>query len=64
MEIGKSLFDENGSKIVHEIIETAKSRGVAIHLPTDFVIADKFSADANVTSHCVSTSHKNLDTSC
>jgi len=47
MEIGKSLFDENGSKIVHEIIQTAKERGVTIHLPTDFIAADKFAPDAD-----------------
>lgn len=52
MEIGKSLFDENGSKIVQEIWDTAKERGVTIHLPTDFKIADKFAADANVRSNC------------
>lgn len=48
MEIGKSLFDENGSKIVQEIWDTAKARGVTIHLPFDFKVADKFAADADV----------------
>lgn len=48
MEIGKSLFDENGAKIVNEIWETAKQRGVTIHLPTDFKVASKFAADAEV----------------
>ncbi|KAF7457851.1 putative phosphoglycerate kinase [Cryptosporidium felis] len=47
MQIGKSLFDEEGAKIVNEIMETAKERNVQILLPHDFVIADNFSADAN-----------------
>jgi len=45
-KIGKSLFDEEGSKIVKDIVEKAKSKGVTIHLPTDFVIADKYAKDA------------------
>ncbi|KAJ1609739.1 phosphoglycerate kinase 1 [Cryptosporidium canis] len=47
MQIGKSLYDEEGAKIVEEIMETARQRNVQILLPTDFVIADNFSADAN-----------------
>jgi len=47
MEIGKSLFDEKGAAIVNEIMEKAKARGVTIHLPTDFVVADKFAPDAD-----------------
>jgi phosphoglycerate kinase len=46
MEIGSSLYDEEGSNIVESIIEKAKAKNVTIHLPTDFVIADKFAADA------------------
>jgi len=46
MEIGKSLFDEKGAGIVKEIMEKAKSRNVPIHLPCDFVVADKFDANA------------------
>lgn len=48
MEIGKSLFDEEGSKIVAGLMEKAKSKGVTIHLPTDFVTANKFAEDAEV----------------
>ncbi|OII73963.1 phosphoglycerate kinase 1 [Cryptosporidium ubiquitum] len=47
MQIGKSLFDEEGAKIVKEIMDIAKERNVQILLPSDFVIADSFSADAN-----------------
>jgi len=47
MSIGKSLFDENGAKIVEEIMTKAASKGVKIHFPVDFVIANKFAADAD-----------------
>jgi len=33
-------------QIVPEIMAKAEAKGVAIHLPTDFVAADKFGADA------------------
>jgi len=46
-EIGKSLFDSEGAKIVHSIMEKAKEKGVTIHLPVDFVIADKYDPNAN-----------------
>ncbi|XP_057314243.1 probable phosphoglycerate kinase [Hydractinia symbiolongicarpus] len=52
MEIGASLYDEEGSKIIKELMETAKSKGVKIHLPTDFVCGSKFSNDAET---CVAT---------
>ncbi|CAF1072211.1 unnamed protein product [Brachionus calyciflorus] len=47
MNIGKSLFDEEGSKIVNRILEKAKANNVQIHLPVDFVTAEKFAEDAN-----------------
>eukprot|EP00794_Sanderia_malayensis_P007147 gene7147-7954_t len=50
MEIGKSLFDEEGSKIVPRLMEKAKAKGVKFHLPIDFVTADKFADDANAKS--------------
>ena len=48
IEIGKSLFDQAGSAIVPKLIEKAKSKNVKIHLPVDFVCADKFAEDAAV----------------
>ncbi len=45
--IGKSLFDEEGAKIVPDIMKKAQERGVKIHIPTDYVIADKFEETAN-----------------
>jgi phosphoglycerate kinase len=46
MEIGESMFDPEGAKIVGELMEKAKAKGVKIHLPVDFVCGDKFDAEA------------------
>lgn len=50
MSIGSSLFDADGAKIVDKLVAKAKERGVALHFPVDYVIADAFSADANVAT--------------
>jgi len=55
MDIGKSLFDEEGSKIVPQIMETAKKNNVALHFPTDFVCGDNFSNDAQTLIATVKT---------
>eukprot|EP00923_Selenidium_pygospionis_P034436 GHVN01060038.1.p1 GENE.GHVN01060038.1~~GHVN01060038.1.p1 ORF type:complete len:186 (-),score=36.70 GHVN01060038.1:202-759(-) len=47
MAIGSSLYDEEGAKIVKEIMDNAKSKNIEVLLPCDFVIGDKFAADAN-----------------
>jgi len=47
MEIGDSLFDPEGAKIVGELVEKAKARGVSIILPVDYVAADKFDPGAS-----------------
>jgi phosphoglycerate kinase len=47
MAIGDSLFDPEGAKIAKELFAKAKAKGVKITLPVDFVIADKFDANAN-----------------
>jgi len=52
MKIGSSLFDEEGAKIVKELVETAKKKNVTIYLPTDFVAADKFDANAKTSKVC------------
>lgn len=49
MEIGDSLFDAEGAKIIPELVEKAKAKGVNLHLPVDFVTADKFAPDATVS---------------
>ncbi|XP_071787635.1 phosphoglycerate kinase 1-like [Asterias amurensis] len=48
MEIGGSLFDEDGAKIVGDLMKTAEKNGVKIHLPSDFITADKFAEDAKL----------------
>lgn len=46
MEIGESLFDAEGAKIIPELAAKAKEKGVRLHFPVDFVCADKFAPDA------------------
>ncbi|VDD94634.1 unnamed protein product [Enterobius vermicularis] len=46
ISIGNSLFDEEGAKIVNDLMQKAKEKNVEIHLPIDFIIADKFAEDA------------------
>merc|ERR1719471_2383558 len=41
-EIGSSLYDEEGAKIVKEIMDKAKEKGVEIVLPVDFVCSSEF----------------------
>jgi phosphoglycerate kinase len=55
IEIGNSLFDADGAKIVQELIDKAKSVGVKIHFPIDYVCGDKFDASAAVQSSDDST---------
>ncbi len=47
MTIGDSLFDAEGAKIAKELFAKAAAKGVKITLPVDFVLADKFDANAN-----------------
>jgi phosphoglycerate kinase len=46
MEIGESLFDPEGAKIAGELMEKAKTRGVRVVLPVDYVCADRFDPNA------------------
>jgi len=46
VEIGSSLFDAEGAKIVAELAAKAKAKGVKLTLPVDYIAADKFAADA------------------
>jgi phosphoglycerate kinase len=46
MDIGDSLFDAEGAKIIKELWEKAGAKGVKISLPVDFICADQFSAEA------------------
>jgi len=55
IDIGNSLFDEEGSKIVTEIMDKAKAKGVEIILPVDFVCSSKFGEDGEIKAGSIST---------
>lgn len=55
MSIGDSLYDENGAKIVKDLMTKAETKNVKIHFPVDFVTADKFDKDAKVGSASAET---------
>ncbi|XP_013993489.1 LOW QUALITY PROTEIN: phosphoglycerate kinase [Salmo salar] len=46
MEIGNSLYDDEGAKIVKELMAKAEKNKVKINLPVDFITADKFDEHA------------------
>jgi phosphoglycerate kinase len=48
MKIGKSLFDEEGSKIIKEIINKSKMNKVNIFFPIDFICSNKFGEDGDI----------------
>ncbi|MCH2108490.1 MAG: phosphoglycerate kinase [Polyangiaceae bacterium] len=48
MEIGQSLFDEEGAKIAQSIVDKAKEKNVKLIFPVDYVTGDKFGPDATV----------------
>ncbi|KAJ6222976.1 hypothetical protein RDWZM_001521 [Blomia tropicalis] len=48
MSIGDSLFDAEGAQIVQKLVDKAKANNVELHLPVDFVTADKFAETATV----------------
>lgn len=55
--IGDSLYDEAGSKHVHEIIKIAEEKGVKILLPLDYTIG------SNMPEHIFALKLTNPDTS-
>ncbi len=48
--IGNSLCEQDRLDTANALLKKAKEKNVAIHLPADSVIADKFAADANTSS--------------
>merc|ERR1719409_243799 len=48
VDIGDSLYDEEGAKIVKEIMEKAKKTNTEIVLPVDFVCSSKFGEDGEI----------------
>ncbi|ELR99128.1 phosphoglycerate kinase [Gloeocapsa sp. PCC 73106] len=47
LNVGKSLVEEDKLELAKSLEAKAKEKNVALLLPTDVVIADKFAADAN-----------------
>jgi phosphoglycerate kinase len=54
-QIGKSLCEEDRLDTAKQLMEKAEAKGVCIHLPQDSIIADKFAADADVSSSLSNT---------
>lgn len=48
--IGSSLCEDDRIETAKQLIAKAAEKNVCIHLPSDSVIADKFDADANISS--------------
>ncbi len=53
--IGKSLCEDDRLDTARDLLKRAAEKGVCIHLPTDSIIADEFSADANISSSLSNT---------
>ena len=49
-KIGKSLFDEEGAKLVPDVIKKAKDKGVNIHIPNDFICSETLDGKGTVVS--------------
>ena len=49
-EIGASLYDEEGAKLVPEIKKKAEEKGVELILPVDFVCSSKFGDDGEISN--------------
>ncbi len=48
--IGNSLCEIDRLETAKELLKKAEAKGVCIHLPSDSIIADKFAADANIST--------------
>jgi phosphoglycerate kinase len=53
--IGKSLVEEDRLNMANDLMNKAAEKGVCIHLPNDSIIADRFAADADVSSSLSNT---------
>merc|ERR1719331_206450 len=49
VSIGSSLYDEEGAKIVPDIMAAAEQKNVEILLPMDFIISSKFGVDGQIS---------------
>jgi phosphoglycerate kinase len=48
MAIGDSLYDEAGANLIPTIVKKAKEKGVHLHLPVDYICADRFDPEAEI----------------
>merc|ERR1711924_528943 len=48
LAIGSSLYDEEGAKIVPDIIKKAEAAGCELILPVDFTVSSKFGEDGEI----------------
>ncbi len=48
MPIGDSLYDQAGADLIPQIVKKANEKGVNLHLPVDYVCADRFDPDAEI----------------
>jgi len=55
VEIGASLYDEEGAKLVPDIKKKAAEKGVELILPVDFVCSSKFGDDGEIKNGDLST---------
>ena len=46
--IGKSLCEDDKLDVAKALLEKAKTKGVNLYIPTDAIVADNFSNDANI----------------
>jgi phosphoglycerate kinase len=49
-EVGNSLVEKERIDTASDLLKKAEQKGVCVHLPADSIIADKFSADAEISS--------------
>ena len=54
-QIGSSLCEDDRINTAKEIMDKAAEKNSCLHLPSDSIIADKFAADANVSSSMSTT---------
>lgn len=55
IEIGNSLYDEEGAKTVNEIMDKAKAKGCEIILPVDFTLSSEFGEKGEIKTGDLST---------
>jgi phosphoglycerate kinase len=53
--IGKSLCEDDRLDTARDLLNKADKKGVCIHLPSDSIIADQFSNEANISSSLSNT---------